>query len=158
MVRLPAIAISPDAIVNPDGSLSGSEFRISAGFGAASDVAFDGTNFFVVWCDDAGSIIRGRFVSPAGIPGTEITLNASSVSSDNPKSVTFDGSNYLVVWNDEIDTTGPQSWDVFGQLVSPAGALVGGAITITGRARSAGGDQCGLRRQQLPGCLDGHDQ
>jgi len=118
-------------IVNPDGSM-GSEFRISTGNGQASDVAFDGTNFFVVWTEDQfDQEIRGRFVSTSGVPGTEISVNASVAPSDNPKSVAFDGSNYLVVWNDEIDTEGPQLWDVFGQLVAPNGSLIGSPFTIT---------------------------
>lgn len=116
-------------IVNPDGTM-GNKFRISKGFGDQSDVAFDGTNFFVVWTEDSqNKEIRGRFVSPAGLCGAEISVNASAAPSDNPKSVAFDGTNYLVVWNDEM--TGPRQWDVFGQRVSPSGALVGGVIPIT---------------------------
>lgn len=118
-------------IVNPDGSM-GSEFQISNGNGQASDVAFDGTNFFVVWTEDQlDTEIRGRFVSPTGTLGTEVSINASVAPSDNPKSVAFDGTNYLVVWNDEIDTEGPQLWDVFGQLVAPNGSLIGSPFTIT---------------------------
>ncbi len=116
-------------IVNPDGSM-GTEFRISTGYGDASDVAFDGTNFFVVWTEDYyDTEIRGRFVSTNGVPGTEISVNASAYPSDNPKSVTFDGTNYMVIWTDAVDAT--RMWDVFGQLVSPVGTLVGGVITIS---------------------------
>lgn len=116
-------------MVSPNGTL-GSEFRISTGYGDASDVAFDGTNFFVVWCEDsADTEIRGRFVSPAGVPGMEISVNASPAPSDNPKSVAFDGTNYLVVWDDEVDTN-TYDWNVLGQLVSPSGARVGGVIPI----------------------------
>ena len=121
-------------MVNPDGTL-GSEFRISTGFGKASDVAFDGTNFFVVWCEDfADTEIRGRFVSPAGVLGAELSVNASAAPSDNPKSVTFDGTNYLVVWNDEVGGKDTGTWDSFGQLVSTSGALVGEKITLTSEA------------------------
>ncbi|MBK5276250.1 MAG: hypothetical protein JJE30_14535 [Desulfuromonadales bacterium] len=121
-------------IVTTGGSM-GPEFRISSGYGSASDVAFDGANFFVVWTEDQyDTEIRGRFVSPAGVPGTEISINASAAPSDNPKSVTFDGTNYMVVWNDEVVGTG--SWDVFGQKVSPAGAKVGGVITVTSETGS----------------------
>jgi len=83
-------------VVSPSGTVA-AEFRISTGYGKASDVAFDAPTSFVVWCEDyADTEIRGRFVSPAGVPGTEISVNASAAPSDNPKSVTFDGSNYLV--------------------------------------------------------------
>ena len=119
-------------MVDPNGAV-GSEFGISTGFGKASDVAFDGNNFFVVWCEDvADTEIRGRFVSPAGVPAAEISVNASPAPSDNPKSVTFDGTNYLVVWNDEVGGAG--AWDAFGQLVSTGGALIGDTITLTSEA------------------------
>lgn len=121
-------------IVDPNGEV-GSEFRISSGEGKASDVAFDGVNFFVVWCEDLlDQEIRGRFVSPAGMPGLEISINASIYPSDNPNSVTFDGANYLVVWNDEVG--GLRGWDSFGQLVSPSGVLVGETIAISSEAES----------------------
>jgi uncharacterized repeat protein (TIGR02543 family) len=45
--------------------------------------------------------------------------------------VVYDGTNYLVVWNDEVNGKDTGTWDVFGQLVSPAGAPVGGLIPIT---------------------------
>ncbi len=121
-------------IVNPDGSM-GSEFRISTGNGQASDVAFDGTNFFVVWTEDQfDQEIRGRFVSTSGVPGSEISVNASTAPSDNPKTVAFDGTNYLVAWNDEVSGAGTYTWDTFAQLISPAGAKVGGVITVTNEA------------------------
>lgn len=118
-------------VINPDGSM-GNEFRISSGYGKASDVAFDGNNFFVVWCEDFfDQEIRGRFVSSAGVPGTEISINNSQDPSDNPKSVAFDGTNYLVAWNDEVGGSGTTAWDVFGQRVSPQGTLLGEVITLT---------------------------
>lgn len=118
-------------MVAPNGSV-GSEFRISTGHGKASGVAFDGNNFFVIWCEDVDdSEIRGRFVSTLGVPGTEISVNASPAPSDNPVSAAFDGTNYLVVWNDEVGGVETGTWDSFGQLVSTSGALVGSVVTIT---------------------------
>jgi hypothetical protein len=117
-------------MVDPSGSV-GSEFRISTGYGQDSGVAFDGANFFVVWCEDySDDEIRGRFVSPAGVPGAEISVNAGTWPSDNPKAVEFDGKNYLVVWNDEIGGHGSEVWAAYGQLVSPGGTLVGGVIPV----------------------------
>ncbi|MHB9118210.1 MAG: hypothetical protein ACYC2R_08030 [Burkholderiales bacterium] len=118
-------------IVSPDGSM-GNEFRISDGLGASSSIAFDGTNFFVVWQESSKEYeVRGRFVSPSGALGQEISVNASLASSDNPPSAAFDGTNYLVAWNDEVGGTGSHEWDIFGQRISPNGALVGNVIPIT---------------------------
>lgn len=121
-------------LISPDGSM-GNEFRISDGLGASSSIAFDGTNFFVVWQESSNEYeVRGRFVSPSGSLGQEISVNASLASSDNPPSVAFDGTNYLVAWNDEVGGTGSREWDIFGQLVSPSGALVGNVIPIVTEA------------------------
>lgn len=121
-------------LVDPDGTV-GSEFRISTGNGAGSDVAFDGSQFFVIWRESlVDAEIRGRFVSPAGMLGKEISVNDSPAPSDNPKSITFNGTHYLVVWNDEVGGPGIQEWNAFGQLVSTRGDLVGEPITITGEA------------------------
>jgi len=117
-------------LVQPSGAM-GEEFRISSGFGKASDVAFDGANFFVIWCEDENDReIRGRLVSPAGVPGTEIVVNSGLAPTDNPKSVAFDGANYMVVWNEEVGGYETGTWDVFGQLVNTNGGRVGNRIAI----------------------------
>lgn len=116
--------------ISPSGTI-GSEITISSGYGnnGINNVAFDGANFFVVWNNHANNTeVKGRFVSQSGIPGTEITVKASGNPNDNPLSVAFDGANYLVVWTDQVSGN---NWDVFGQLVTPAGALLGGVIIIS---------------------------
>lgn len=119
-------------IIAPDGTL-GSEFRISSGYGSGSSVAFDGTNFFVTWKEDQyDSEVRGAFISTTGAKLSEISINASVLKSDNPVPLAFDGTNYAVMWTDRDDATG--QGDVFAQRISPAGALVGGVITINGDA------------------------
>ena len=117
-------------IVAPNGVLS-SEFRISQGYGNGSSVGFDGTNFFVVWKEDSQDYeVRGRFVSPSGALGQEISINASPAPSDYPVLVDFDGTNYAVGWTDS-NADGSVS-NAFAQLVSPSGALVGSAISGDG--------------------------
>ncbi|MHB8827994.1 MAG: LamG-like jellyroll fold domain-containing protein [Syntrophales bacterium] len=124
--------ISPASPTSPAGVI-GNGFRISTGFGsqAMQNVVFDGTNFFVVWNDHfTNNAVKGRFVSPSGTLGTEITVKASGYPNDNPLTVTFAGGKYLVAWTDQISAT-PNNWDVFGQFVTPTGALDGGKITIS---------------------------
>lgn len=125
--------------VSPTGTV-GNEIQISTGYGdfGVNSVAFDGTNFLVVWADDSNDYeVKGRFVSPLGILGTEFSINASTYPSDNPLTVAFDGTNYLVVWTDQVGVSG--EWDIFGQLVSPSGTLVGSVISIS----TANGQQLG---------------
>jgi len=117
-------------IIAPDGTI-GSEFRISQGFGNGSSVTFNGANgenFFVVWKEDSlDQEVRGRFVTPAGVPLGEISINASPAPSDNPVAVSFDGSQYMVLWSDQNSI----GWDVYAQRVSVAnGSLVGGVISV----------------------------
>jgi hypothetical protein len=117
-------------LISPSGTV-GSEITISTGYGNQGfhTVAFDGTNFFVVWNNHADNTeVRGRFVSPSGTLGTELSVNANAYPNDNPLTVGFDGTNYLVLWTDEVSTG---NWDVFGQLVSPTGSLVGGVISVS---------------------------
>jgi len=78
--------------------------------------------------DSEDKEIRGCIVSPTGVLGTEISINASPQASDNPLAIAFDGTHYLVVWNDQV--TG--GWDILGQRISSSGDLVGGVITIEG--------------------------
>ena len=130
---LTADSIVYGRIVSTSGVV-GSEFAISSGYGdfGFHNTAFDGTNFFVVWTDDSNdSEVKGRFISPAGVLGIEISINASAAPSDNPLTVVFDGTNYLVVWTDEVGVPGSGEWDVFGQIVTPSGSLLGNVITIS---------------------------
>ena len=83
-------------------------------------VAFDGTNFLVVWADgqsgDLGSDIFGARVTPSGslLDGTGIPIATRPGSQSHP-AVAFDGTNYLVVWSDG---------DIFGARVTTSGSVL----------------------------------
>ncbi|HWW03189.1 MAG TPA: hypothetical protein VNZ64_26040 [Candidatus Acidoferrum sp.] len=71
-------------------------------------IAFDGTNYLVVWMWDIGSgtgsvtnwDLYGRLVSQVGtFPGSELHLITDPGSQYWP-SLTFDGANYLLAWGD----------------------------------------------------------
>ena len=97
-------------------------------------VAFDGTNYLVVWQDRrpgasfdiyASRVSEGGAVlDPLGIPVSK------AVGNQWAPAVAFDGTNFVVAWQDDRSTsTGP---NVYGGRVSPAGILLDpGGIPIS---------------------------
>ena len=131
--------LSPDKyiygrVVGASGSPVGSDIMISESPGAEAQVAFDGNNYLVVWrgTDSNSSLVMGRLIDRAGaLAGAEFVVNDSPAPSDNPNAVAFGGTNYLVLWPDEVGGWGSGEWHLFGQLVTPTGALTGGVLPIT---------------------------
>lgn len=107
--------VSPERLVSSRGTSQDDEDMA---------IAFDGTNFLVVW-RTLNTGIFGTRVTPGGaaidIPAIQIAI--SSVS--QRPAVAFDGSNFLVVWTSDSG--------IAGRIVSPAGA-VGSTIEITAAA------------------------
>ncbi len=90
-------------------------------------VAFDGTNFLVVWGDERNGVstddIYGTLVQPNGnvvSPGGNVIADDANWQ-DNP-SVAFDGTNYLVVWDDY--GSGTFNEDIYGVRVNQSGSPV----------------------------------
>jgi MYXO-CTERM domain-containing protein len=95
----------------------------------APAIAFDGTNFLVVWGVGMGSNgrIAGARISAAGKLLDTTSIVVSSISSpyteaQSQPAVIFDGTNYLVAWQD--DRSSP--WDIYANHVTPAGAPLDG--------------------------------
>ena len=82
-------------------------------------VAFDGTNYLVVWVQNAQ--IWGNLVSTNGLPLSSVgfAISGSEASQLTP-AVSFDGSNFLVAWTDYRNGAHP---DIYGARVSPTGGL-----------------------------------
>jgi hypothetical protein len=96
-----------------------------AGWQQGPDVAFDGTNFMVVWLDgpDGDRKIFGTRVNQSGVVlDTSGILISSFVSGSNP-SIAFDGINYMVVWSDVFN--------IYGALVDQSGTVISSDIPLS---------------------------
>ena len=110
--------ISPAGVVGAQVQLSTS----NAG-DAFNNVAFDGSNFLIVYTD--GASVRGRFITAAGTGGQEVTI-IPAAAFGAVVTVAFNGTNYLVT-----AAMGQPTVDAVAQLLSPAGARIGGTIGIS---------------------------
>jgi hypothetical protein len=91
-------------------------------------VAFDGTNYLVVWEDrrsndgydfDIYGVLvnqNGVVLNPAGI------IVSNDPADQGSPSVAFDGTNYFVVWLD--DRNGVMNYDIYGARVNQAGIVI----------------------------------
>jgi phosphoribosylformylglycinamidine (FGAM) synthase PurS component len=87
-------------------------------------VAFDGTNFLVVWQDPRSGVgrdIYGARVSRAGVvlDSDGLAISTAGIGQGYP-AVSFDGANFLVVWPDSRSGYP----DIYGARVSQAGTVL----------------------------------
>src|SRR5512144_1080434 len=118
----PLVAAGDDAVVAGGGT---AVFPPPSGSQTGYAVAWDGTNYLVVWADvrgTTGSDVRAARVSPAGtvVDAAPIVVSAATGDQVLP-SVAFDGTNYLVVWQDHRD---PGDKSIRAARVSPAGTVL----------------------------------
>ena len=105
-------------------------------------VAFDGTNYLVVWQHKTSSQynIIGCRINQAGVPIDASGFTICSASRDQKyPAVAFDGENYLVVWQDYRSNS---NWDIYGCRVTTDGEVLDGSGNSGGIVISnAAGDQ-----------------
>jgi Secretion system C-terminal sorting domain len=114
------------ARVNQSGLvIDSTSIAISAASNRQSEpsIAFDGTNYLVVWEDGRNDDLLGSRVSSAG---AVLDTNGIAISTanniQNYPSVAFDGNNYLVVWQDYRNN--PDTSDIYGSRVDPNGVVI----------------------------------
>jgi len=86
-------------------------------------VAFDGTNYLVVWEDNRNgpSDIYGTRVNQRGVVIDSSGISISTVADrQGSPAVAFDGENYFVVWEDKRNG----SFDIYGTRVNQSGTIL----------------------------------
>ncbi|MCX7171374.1 MAG: fibronectin type III domain-containing protein, partial [Proteobacteria bacterium] len=119
-------------LVSKTGALVGS--RISTGAtGGGAMIAFDGTNYLLVYEAITHDTVAGQFVNPSGaLVGSQFNiLTATNRMLGFPSGVIFDGANYFVVWKSNSTTDNSDTADIFGQFITPGGAKLGSVIAIS---------------------------
>jgi len=123
-------------VFGPTGTALGSPMRLSpAGVVAlAPDVAHnpDADEYMMVWTQHNGATdfdVVGRRLAGTITTGTAILTMSNAGDAQVLPRVAYNtqAQRYLVVWQDRRDVT---DWDIYGQLLSPTGALVGGNLGV----------------------------
>ena len=91
------------------------------------DIAYNGTHCLCVWSEEYYGL-RGRFIDDLGQPeDTVFTIAPYVITSYTTPAIASDGNNFFVVW---YERSSGGDWDIFGQLVSSDGVLIGAQIPI----------------------------
>src|SRR6266542_541470 len=141
----PTKAQPPSTEIGPEQPVSDPVYADAAPAQGNAQVAFDGTNYLVVWQENRGcefdcrgweyaDVYAARFtpdgtdLDPHGIP-----IAVRGAWWEGSPAVAFDGTNYLVTWDQ-----GYPDGDLYGARVSPQGAVLDGGGFLIG---SGPGDQ-----------------
>jgi hypothetical protein len=106
------------ARVTASGTLVDQNALTLAPSGSFADVAFDGTNWFVVWLD--GTSLFGARVSQAGVMLDSAPIPLATNAENMPPRVAFGTDEYWVVYSERPTSTLQR---VVGRRVTPAGAV-----------------------------------
>jgi hypothetical protein len=106
--------------------------QISTAFAREAALAFDGTNYLVVW-NDAVSIY-GQFISKSGtLVGSNFVIDQGSSYAGSPIAIAYDGSRFVVAFHEFAGTGsiyGIIQWTLFARFVSTSGSTISDRVTI----------------------------
>lgn len=111
---------------SPTGTKIGGTFPLLAsvgayGFQAVRALAFDGTNFLLVWQDTNSTALYGGFVTQSGsLSGAPFVISSQSYNGGSAVAA-FGATNYLVAWQN-----GTTSFQTYCARVSTAGVVSAG--------------------------------
>lgn len=119
--------------VSPSGTLINTQIVVATGVsGQPPAAAFGVSNYLVRWRNNlisSGPNVFGQLITPVGAKvgsAFPITQGTGTGTKQREGSVVFGGTNFLALWHD----TANANYTLYGQFVSPAGALVGPPLTI----------------------------
>ena len=129
--RAHAKAHPPSTEIGPELPVSDPVYVDAAPWQSDAQVAFDGTNYLVVWTDyrgyELGADYADVYAARVTPDGTNLDPNGIPIAVkgawlEGQPAVAFDGTNYLVTW----DQGGYPNGDLYGTRVSPQGAVLDG--------------------------------
>lgn len=139
--------------VTPDGAVLGAGHYVCDGLDP--DVAADESRSLVV-CAKEYEGVMGRFVDAGGQPVDTLLMIAELLATSTRPRVVWGEEMYLVVWPDFCHAG--TDLDVFGQLITPEGVMIGDRFTIAdGPAVQAYCDVTFDGEQYLIVWTEGHD-
>lgn len=107
------------------GNLIGTPVQISGNLARDFSIAFDGSNYLVVWVEvipDSDKDIFGQFVSEAGVlVGSNFVIDNGPNYSDNPTSLACDGTRYFLAFHEQ--KPGGDRWTMTGRFISTSGTI-----------------------------------
>lgn len=115
--------------LNAQCQTEGSIFQVASSVIGGPCLAFDRTNYLVVWLtsNSPDFILKGQFVSTSGnLVGNDFTIAVDTVAFAAPELI-FDSTNYFVVWSQPF-ASDPL---INGQFVATDGSLIGSTFTIS---------------------------
>ncbi len=117
------VVIAGQAPAGAAPTVSGATTVTGPGPRDAPDVAFDGTNYLVVWSQPGGEtgedVYGRRFAGNGSALGAAFPIGAFPGDDASP-AVASNGSSFLVVWQHEFS---PDSWDINGRQVFANGTV-----------------------------------